>query len=254
LMGGRHLAKRLILAAAISLGFMIAAPAGAQEKTGIKTGFAMPGSTARILLMRPSVKVGEQSTGGMFEPNADWTTQARENLDRAIKDVQGKLGNRIIPYEEPAAEAGALSGEYRALFTSVADSVREFQFFVGNRLPTKKRANSFEWTLGPDIKNLPGLDSADYVLFVTTEDHYGSTGRKALQLFAAMAGVGVISGVHIGYAGLVDVKTGELVWLNADQQMGGDVRTYEGAQKRVAQLFEGLPGRTTIENAATAVK
>lgn len=193
--------------------------------------------------MRPSVRVGEQSTGGLFEPNADWTSQARDNLDRAIKAVQASLGNEVTVYEDSTGQADALTGQYRALFTSVADSVREYQFFPGNRLPTKKRKDSFEWTIGPEVKTLPGIDRADYILFITTEDQYGSTGRKMLQVFAALGGVGVSSGVHLGYAGLVDAKSGELVWLNADLQMGGDVRTPEGAEKRVAQLFEGFPGK-----------
>ncbi|GAA3254168.1 hypothetical protein GCM10020258_11720 [Sphingomonas yabuuchiae] len=79
---------------------------------------------------------------------------------------------------------------------------------------------------------------------MTTEDHYGSTGRKLLQVFAAgVAGIGVSAGVHKGYAGLIDLKTGDLVWLNADLAMGGDVRTPEGAAKRVSQLLEGFPGK-----------
>jgi hypothetical protein len=64
-----------------------------------------------------------------------------------------------------------------------------------------------------------------------------------LQLFGAMAGVSVTSGIHWGHAGLIDLRTGELVWLNADRQMGGDVRTEDGAVKRVQQLLEGFPGR-----------
>jgi hypothetical protein len=52
----------------------------------------------------------------------------------------------------------------------------------------------------------------------------------------------VKSGEHKGFAGLVDLRTGDLVWLNADLAMGGDVRTPEGAQKRVAQLLEDFPG------------
>jgi hypothetical protein len=65
-----------------------------------------------------------------------------------------------------------------------------------------------------------------------------------------MAGVSVKSGLHIGYAGLIDLKTGELVWLNADQQMGGDVRDAEGATKRVRQLLEGIPtGVTAVASA-----
>jgi hypothetical protein len=81
----------------------------------------------------------------------------------------------------------------------------------------------------------------------------GSTGRKVAQLFGAMAGISIPSGVHKGFAGLVDLKTGDLVWLNADLQMGGDVRTDEGAQKRVAQLFEGFPGRTSPVSPAATV-
>ncbi len=231
------------MACGISLS-LLSAPALAQEKTGVKAGFVMPAGGTRIVLMRPSVRVGAQSTGGLFEPNADWTAQARENLDGAIRKAQGQLGHQVTPYEDGTGAADSLSNQYRGLFTSLADSVREFQFFPGNRLPTKKRKDSFEWTIGPEVKNLPGLENADYVLFITTEDHYGSAGRKALQIFAALGGVGITSGVHLGYAGLVDVRTGELVWLNADQQMGGDVRTTEGAEKRVSQLLEGFPGST----------
>ncbi len=235
--------KTLLIVAALASSMALSTPLSAQEKTGLKSGFVMPTGSARIVLMRPSVRVGEQSTGGMFEPNADWTSQARDNLDRAIKAAQATLGNQVSVYEDSTGQADSLTGQYRALFTSVADSVREYQFFPGNRLPTKKRKDSFEWTVGPEVRQLPGIENADYILFITTEDHYGSTGRKMLQIFAAMGGVGISSGVHLGYAGLVDAKTGELVWLNADLQMGGDVRTPEGAEKRVAQLFEGFPGK-----------
>lgn len=234
------------LASLLALMLLASGAAQAQEKTGNKPNFVLAPGSAKIILMRPSIKVGEQSTGGMFEPNADWTLQSKGNLSKAIASIQSQLGNSVVDYIEPVGGDTALTAEYQSLFSTVANSVIEFQFFPGNRLPTKKRANSFEWTLGPDVGKLPGLETADYALFITTEDHYGSTGRKALQLFAALAGVGVSSGVHKGFAGLVDLKTGDLVWLNADLQMGGDVRTEEGAQKRVAQLFEGFPGRAAV--------
>ena len=95
----------------------------------------------------------------------------------------------------------------------------------------------------PTLQSLQSLQGADYALFINTHDAYGSTGRKVLQVVALLGGVAVTSGEHLGYAGLVNLKTGELVWLNADRQMGGDVRTPEGAAKRVRQLLEGFPGR-----------
>jgi len=221
----------------------LATPAGAQQKSGAKPGFALQPGTVHIVLMRPTIRVGAQSTGGLDEPNADWTNQARENIGRALHDVQTKLGNVVIDYDDGMSGDGPVVTQYAQLFGAVADSVITYQFFYGNRLPTKKRKDSFEWSMGGDFGKLKSLTGADYALFINTHDAYGSTGRKVLQIFAAMGGVSVTSGVHVGHAGLVDLKTGELVWLNADNQMGGDVRTPEGAAKRVEQLIKGFPGK-----------
>ena len=133
-----------------------------------------------------------------------------------------------------------------ALFAAVSQSVIEYQFFVGNRLPTKKRDNKdnvFDWSLGDGVSRLPGAKSADYALFIYNKDAYGSTGRKILQAVALLGpGIAVKSGEHVGYAGLVDLRTGDLLWLNADAAMGGDVREIDGSQKRVRQLLEEFPG------------
>lgn len=224
--------------AAVALGSM----ASAQEKRGVRPGFELKPGTVRIVLMRPTVRVGAQSTGGMFEPNADWTNDARGYITVALKQNQGNLGNIVFDYEEGLSGEGPAITQYSNLFGTVADSVIEYQFFPGNRLPTKKRKDSFDWGVGPELTQLKSLKNADYALFINTYDAYGSTGRKVLQLFAAMGGVTVISGQHWGHAGLIDLKTGELVWLNADRQMGGDVRTVDGAVKRVRELLEGFPG------------
>jgi hypothetical protein len=223
------------------------APASAQEKTGIKPGFTLAPGSAKILLLRPKIRVGSQSTGGMMEPNAEWTDQAKANIGAALAAVQSQLGNQIVTAEEPVGDDAQKLADYNALFSAVADAVITYQFFPGNRLPTKKRDGVFEWSLGPEVKSLPGAADADYALFIFTEDQFGSTGRKVAQVFAAaLIGVSISSGVHKGYAGLIDLKTGNLVWLNADQEMGGDVRRSDGAQRRVAQLLEGFPGRPAV--------
>ncbi len=230
-------------------------PAHAQERSASRPGFSLSsGSDVRILLLRPRIRVGAQSTGGMFEPNADWTAQARQNIGVALTQAQAALGNRIIVQDEPVGAQAQILADYMSLFSAVADSVINYQFFRGNRLPTKVRDNAggnFDWTLGPGVGTIPGAADADYALFISTEDHYGSTGRKVLQIFAAVAiGAAVRSGLHKGYAGLIDLRTGNLVWLNADLAMGGDVRTPEGAQRRVQQLLEDFPGGSATPAAA----
>jgi hypothetical protein len=241
---------RLLL---VVLGLFLAATSGAaQEKTGNREGFELKPGTVRIALLEPSVRVGSQSTGGMFEPNADWTVQAKESIEAELAKKQASLGNEVVSLKiENVPQAGELI-EYHALFGAVASSVIEYEFFPGNRLPTKKKSKAFEWSVGPGLSEVPALQGFDYVLIIRTRDAFGSTGRKLLQvagLFGAAFGLptAVQSGEHVGMAGLVEVKTGDLVWLNADLAMGGDPREPDGAVKRVTQLLEGFPGST--ENA-----
>lgn len=233
-----------------------AGPLYAQERSATRAGFALAAQSGKkILLLRPTMRVGEQSTGGMFEPNADWTDQARANIGMALDALQRDLGNEVIVAPEVYGDEARRVAEHAALFAAVSQAVIHYQFFVGNRLPTKKRDNKadvFDWSLGTGVAGLPGAQGADYALFIYNRDVYGSTGRKMLQLVGALAGVGVSSGEHVGYAGLVDLKTGDLLWLNADAQMGGDVREAEGAQKRVRQLLEDFPGSTIPKDAAPA--
>lgn len=246
-----NLCLRLLLLtlACISL---LGTPVQAQEKSATKEGFQLPAQSGkRILIFRPAISVGEQSTGSLFEPNAEWTGQAKVNIQATLDKLQTKLGNTIVIAPEAYGEDARAVEEHMALFAAVSQAVIEYQFFVGNRLPTKKRDNKdgvFEWSLGPGVAELPGASNADYGLFLYNKDAYGSTGRKILQIFALMGGVGVQSGEHVGYAGLIDLKTGDILWLNADAAMGGDVREAAGSEKRVRQLLEDFPGSTIKDN------
>lgn len=248
--------KRLLLAA-VAATTMTFVPVAAQERTAVRQDFVLrAGSGKTILVFRPTVSVGAQSTGGMFEPNGDWTDKARRNIEVALAERQGSLGNRVVMAAESYGEEARRVEEYSALFAAVSQAVIQYQFFVGNRLPTKKRDNKagvFDWSLGEGVRNLPGARNADYALFIYNKDAYGSTGRKLLQVVALMGpGIGIKSGEHAGYAGLVDLKTGDLLWLNADAAMGGDVREADGAQKRVGQLLEEFPGSAKpVATAAT---
>ena len=236
-----RIATRLF-APLIACACLLAVPAAAQEKSAIKPGFAFPGDgPVRILVFRPDVRVGEQSTAGLNEPNADWTATARRNITDALGTAQAARANEIRAMPELEGEPAKLLADYRALFRAVTDAVVSHKLFPGNRLPTKKTA--FDWTLGPGVAKLGEIGGGDYGLFLFTNDSYGSGGRKAAQVVGLLFGAYIPSGVHVGYAGLVDLKTGELVWINADVAMGGDVREVDGATKRVAQLLEDFPQR-----------
>ena len=236
----------------------ISGSASAQERSAIKEGFAFPTDrTVNIVVYRPDVHVGTLTTGGVDEPNADWTTGARGLIADAIKKNDKVAGAKITFADDPEGDDGAYLAEYRALFTAVAQSIQVHKLFPGNRLPTKKTV--FDWTLGEGTQRIAKFSGADYALFLYTHDAYGSAGRKTAQamgLLGCMVGFCVLvpPGVHVGYAALVDLKSGDVVWFNADPSIGGDVRTAEGADKRALQLLNGLPGRVPPAVVATVAK
>jgi len=226
--------------AALLLAF---APAAAAAKAIVKDGFSLPDSRpATIAVFRPDVEVGSLGVGGVPETNADWTTDARKYLAVALAQSQKTQRHKIVILNEPGAKVATAHAEYRALFRAVSGAVMQHKMFPGNRLPTKK--DRFDWTMGPGVAALaPMTGNADYGLFFYTYDQYGTDSRKAAQIMGLLLGGGLMpAGVHIGYAGLADLKTGDIVWFNTDVAMGGDVRTAAGAAKRVDQLLRGFPG------------
>ena len=248
----KSLKPALALAALLALSPLVPAYAqfGGGEATAVREGFLLPPGDVRILVFRPSVAVGEQTTGGMNEPSVAWTEAAKAHLLAALHKEQTARGNSLVMVPDLEGDQARLVADYTALFRTVAQAAFQHKMFPGSRLPTKKK--EFDWTLGRDAARLKGL-GGDYGLFVFTHDSYGSTGRKVAQILGAVMGFGLMSsGVHVGYAGLVDLTTGDLVWLNADLAMGGDVRTADGAEKRVAQLLEEFPLKATGPSAVPA--
>lgn len=229
-------------------------PAAAGSIT--REGFEFPeNGEMSIVVFRPDVHVGSMKVGGMDEPNAEWTEQARTNIQAELEKQAANLGSEMSFIDELEGENAELLNQYRGLFEAVSGAM--FQHVtVGDKLATKqiekptanggkpRKVTTLDWTLGPGAKQLKEVTGADYAMFVFTHDAYGDAGRKVAQVLAAgLFGAYVPAGVHIGYSGLVDLETGNIVWFNTDLQMGGDPRKEDGAEKRVGQLLRGFPGR-----------
>lgn len=214
--------------------------------------FRFPSDRAvKIIVFRPDVKVGSLGVGTVEEPNADWTATAREKINAQITTHQRASGNEVLFLADQEGDKALLVAEYQALFRTVAGAIVEHKMVPGAGLPTKK--DRFDWTLGTGATKLGEIGGGDYALFVSTHDAYGTAGRKIFQLFAAFAGVGIQAGIHNSYAALVDLKTGNIVWFNVDPSSGGDVRTDEGATKRIGQLLGKFPGKVAPATTTTKV-
>lgn len=214
--------------------------------------FEPPQGDYSLIVMRPDVRVGLVTAGGLVEPRADWTEQARTNLLRALTDQQAGRGGRTIVAKTrdsiPGVSPEAIAGLER-LHGAVGNSIALHKY-LGAQLPTKRR-QGIDWTLGEDAVKFGRATGMDYALFLYAEDNFTSDSRKALQILG-LAGcfIGFCApqggGGQVAYASLVDLSTGEVVWFNVLQTSSqlpgvkfGDIRSPDGA----AQMVDRLLGR-----------
>jgi hypothetical protein len=248
--------RRLILAgaAAVSLSACV------QTRQYADVEFTPPQGDYKLLVMRPAVAVGSVTTGGLVEPRADWTEQARANLLAAVKEQQAGRGGNVLILEkrdglESMGVSAATVAELERLHYAVGASIALHRY-NGAYLPTK-RGKGLDWTLGQDAIAIGRKTGFDYALFLHAEDSFASTGRVALQVLGiAGCAVGfcapnVGGGGQFAYASLVDLRSGEVVWFNVLQTGTriaginmGDIRKPEGAAQMVDRLLNRMkPGR-----------
>jgi len=226
--------------------------------------FTPPQGNYKLLVMRPDVSVGSVTTGGMVEPRADWTEQARANFLTALRAQQAERGGNVFIMEKRESLEGVEAdtvAELERLHYAVASSIALHRY-SGAYLPTK-RSKGLDWTLGEEAVALGKRTGYDYALFLYAEDSFASTGRVALQVlgvagcFVGFCAPNIGGAGQFGYASLVDLRTGEVVWFNVSQASSqiagikfGDIRTPEGAAQMVDRLLARMkPGRNVQRRA-----
>lgn len=193
---------------------------------------------SKIVVMPLDVELSVLTATGLTEPNAEWTENATAHMKKAINDI-------IVTRKANATMLDELSGEHDA--TEI--QLEKLHQYVGSnilvhhlgpvKLPSKK--TTFDWSLGTDAQTIKTKTGADYALFVFMRDSYASAGRVAMQVGMALLGVGVQGGTQFGFASLVDLNSGDIVWFNRLISTTGDLREEKPAVKTVKELLESLP-------------
>ncbi|MGE5063631.1 MAG: hypothetical protein ACM3IG_06160 [Myxococcales bacterium] len=248
--------------AGVAIAAFVSLSACVQTRQYADVQFTPPEGDYKLLVLRPDVTVGSLTTGGMTEPRADWTDEARTNIVAALKAQQAARGGKVTIIEHrnevPGISTQELADVERLNFV-VDESIVQHKY-LGDYLPTKYK-KGLDWTLGVDAVELGQKTGYDYALFLHAEDQVASTGRIALGVlglagcFVGFCAPNVGGAEQLDYASLVDLKTGEVVWFNvvdaASQVPGikfGDLRTPAGAAQMVERLLGRMkPGREAVK-------
>jgi len=195
------------------------------------------GDNPKIVLMPPDIRYYLLTAGGVAEPNAEWTKSAQSNFLSATMDYAGTIGADVKPIDKTDLSEEEI--RYETLHSAVGTTIMQ-NYFGMLKLPSK--GDAFDWTLGPDIRSIGDKHEADYALFVYYRDYQASGGRVAFSILAALAtGAAAPMGAEIGFASLVDLNTGDIVWFNVVNAGSGELRDADGAAKAVSGLFKDIP-------------
>ncbi len=241
--------------AALAMTVMASVPAHARELRALN--YALPADKpVTIVLMRPDVEAGAIAMGGTPEPNADWTQAVRGNLLSGLTESLKSRQINLKTLSTSNAADAQLVADYEALHWTVAQSMLSWMY--GPDLPTKKYKDGVKlprnqiaanWTLGPEIARVGQLSGANYAVFLYTRDYFASAQRTALQV-AGIAGCFVgfclpqgMGGQHFALATLVDLSTGDVVWIKTMGGGKGDIREAAGARTMIEALIAKMPSR-----------
>ena len=215
---------------------MLTGPAFAQERN-LAPGFSALSKNAKVVVMPTDIELFSISGGGVLEPKADWTDAASRHFKAALIEKKKQLGVGTVDLSEKDADELA---EVNTLHAAVARSIATHHFGPGIlNLPTKE--GKLDWSLGEAVKAIRQKSGADYALFSWIRDSYASAERMAAMIALALLGVGVGGGMQIGYASLVDLNTGQVVWFNRMFRGTGDLREAGPAKETLESLLDKFP-------------
>ena len=224
----RHCALMVLLCGA-------AASAQAQSRN-LAPGFTSLPKEAKVVVAPLDVELFELSAGGVLVPKADWTSAANKHMGEALKRKAGALGLASDFLSEALADEHA---ELLHLYGAVARAIS--MHHIGPlKLPTKE--DKLDWTFGDSLRPLQQASGARYGLFTWVRDSYASAERKVMMVGLALLGVGVGGGAQVGYASLVDLESGQVLWFNQLISVTGDLRDEKSAVASVDGLLSGFPG------------
>lgn len=222
-------------AGVVVLALVLAGAVQAQDKRNLAPGFTGLGAGAKVVIAPIDVELFSMSAGGVLEPKADWTEAAQRHMRDALHARALSLG---LGSNELAPDKADALAELLNLHAAVARSIG-IHHTGPLKLPTKE--DKLDWGFGDAMRPLQAATGARYGLFTWVRDSYASPERVAMMIGLAMLGVGVTGGAQTGYATLVDLETGQVLWFNQLQRGFGDLREARKAEDSVNVLLTGFP-------------
>lgn len=197
------------------------------------------GERGVIQLMPLDMDQSELTYQNTLTVTNQWVGEAAENLRTALRNALEARGYILNLYESPPGAPLFTPAQRQRLllYEAISDTILTHHYQDDNRLPTKR---SPHWSLGPSAVSLANQGS-HFALFVHVRDEYLGTARSFLKHDLEALGISISGPQQKGFACLVDLKSGDVVWFHRFYRSSGDMRTLMESQEAVDHILKNFP-------------
>lgn len=199
----------------------------------------------KVLLLPVDYDILEMSAAGMIEPVPDATREAEAMLlNSADLVLRAKKRFQVIDLPAMSDEEKEVLKEHIALYKLTAVNAAQMLRMGGPAWKAKQK--NFDYSIGDGLKFLIERSGADTAMVVAGAKVGTSGGRVAMFILLAAAGVALPMGGSQATAGLIDLDTGRILWLEERMGLKGNVREQPGADLAMRSLLGPYPASSLL--------
>jgi len=202
-----------------------------------------PTMPKKVVVLPVNVEVVEVTAGGVEEKVPDWSKEASQSVFMAVSAALSKQGLKEIPAPQFSGATTANVDEHVALYKLVVNTATRLN------MNWRHKIKHFDYSVGPGLREVADRAGADVAIMVYGRDYASTAGRKAMAVAGNIPIVNIFTGpppvlghsfIHIG---VVDLKNGDLLWMNSDyRERHANLRDPGDAAKMVNNIFKWYPG------------
>lgn len=232
-------------ALAVVLACAIAAPAAlaADANTRVHYRLAESGpaqAPRKILVVDAQIQVHELSAGGVAQKVPSLTREASALFDGALRAALASRRDLApVPMPKLAEAEQDEFDDMVAVFDVVAGDA--FTNTQPGRIGWEDRAARFDYTLGLGLPWLRTRTGADALLLTYGFDYQSTGGRKAMAVMGALMGVALPTGYARVRCALLDLVTGDILWLHSEGTGTGNLTDAGTMKEIVGKTLATLP-------------
>ncbi|MGA9853142.1 MAG: hypothetical protein WBR15_09445 [Gammaproteobacteria bacterium] len=176
-------------------------------------------SPIKVLILPADIKIYQlTAANNLDEQPLASTTASTQVVQDAQTFMRGK--QEMVPVSMPALnpQEQAMLNEHLALYKVAASTAQTAKQMGG---PWDVPFAEFDYTVGPGLQFLKQKTGADVALILIGDDAESTGGHIAMGMFMSLLGVITPSGRNFMTAGLIDLDTGQIRWLDYDAKHAG---------------------------------